>query len=175
MKSTPGSDRASPLHGQVKFVPSIVNVFSLVPDPNAETLLVVPLPGDVAETPGAARMKSNMLNRRTGINLRSSGPNRVSNPLPRASRREPAPSTTSDSSTPATLSTAVRSIVALIPIQISSSRYGEKPFASISSLYSPDGSAGKRSCPVSFVVTVTAPPIRAGELKRTAAPDTTSP
>ena len=40
MKSTPGSDRASPLHGQVKFVPSMRNAFSLVPEPNAETLLV---------------------------------------------------------------------------------------------------------------------------------------
>ena len=121
MKSTPGSDRASPLHGQVKLVPSIVNVFSFVPDPNAETLFVEPLPGEVAEMPGAARMKSNMLNRRTGISLRSSGPKRVSKPLPRASRREPAPSTTSDSSTPAMLSTVVRSMVALIPIRMSSS------------------------------------------------------
>ena len=103
MKSTPGSARASPLHGQVKFVPSMRNVFSLVPDPNADTLLVVPFPGDVGDTPGAALMKSNMLNRRTGMALRSSGPKRVSNPLPRASIREPAPSTTSDSSMPADL------------------------------------------------------------------------
>jgi hypothetical protein len=74
MKSTPGSDRASPLHGQVKFVPSIRNMFSFVPEPNADTLLVATLPGEVGETPGAALMKSNMLNRRTGIALRSSGP-----------------------------------------------------------------------------------------------------
>ena len=47
MKSTPGSDRASPLQGHVKFVPSMRNVFSLVPEPNAETLLVETLPGDV--------------------------------------------------------------------------------------------------------------------------------
>src|SRR6267142_2197027 len=91
MKSTPGSDRASPLHGQVKFVPSMRNVFSFVPEPNADTLLVETLPGDVGEIPGAALMKSNMLNRRTGIALRSSGPKRVSNPLPRASIRESAP------------------------------------------------------------------------------------
>ena len=40
MKSTPGSDRATPLHGHVKFVPSMRNWFSLVPEPNADTLLV---------------------------------------------------------------------------------------------------------------------------------------
>src|SRR5262249_54636275 len=99
MKSTPGSDRASPLHGHVKFVPSIKNVFSLVPEPNADTLLVDMLPGEVGETPGAALTKSNILKRRVGIALRSSGPKRVSNPLPRASRREPEPSTTTDSTT----------------------------------------------------------------------------
>ena len=54
--------------------------------------------------PGAALMKSNMLKRRVGIDLMSSGPKRVSNPLPRASMREPAPSTTTDSSSPARLS-----------------------------------------------------------------------
>src|SRR5437762_3127054 len=78
MKSTPGSDRASPLHGHVKFVPSIRKVFSLVPEPNAEILLVDTLPGDVGDTPGAALTKSNILNRRVGIALRSSGPKRVS-------------------------------------------------------------------------------------------------
>ena len=54
MKSTPGSDRATPLHGQVKFVPSNRNWFSFVPEPNAETVVAVPLDGDVGETPGAA-------------------------------------------------------------------------------------------------------------------------
>ena len=81
MKSTPGSDHASPLQGQVKFVPSIKIAFSFAPEPNAEMLFVVTLPGDVAEIPSAALMKSNMPNRRTGIVFRSSGPNRVSNPL----------------------------------------------------------------------------------------------
>ena len=42
----PGSARASPLHGHVKFVPSMRNVFSLVPEPNADTLLVEALPGE---------------------------------------------------------------------------------------------------------------------------------
>jgi hypothetical protein len=91
MKSTPGSDRASPLHGHVKFVPSTRNVFSLVPEPNADTLLVAPLPGAVAEMPGADLMKSNGPTRRVGIVLRSSGPKRVSIPLSRASMRDPAP------------------------------------------------------------------------------------
>ena len=40
MKSMPGSDRATPLHGQVKFVPSKRNRFSLVPEPNADTVVV---------------------------------------------------------------------------------------------------------------------------------------
>jgi hypothetical protein len=53
MKSTPGSDRAMPLHGQVKFVPSMRNWFSLVPEPNADTVVVVALDGEVGETPGA--------------------------------------------------------------------------------------------------------------------------
>ena len=122
MKSTPGSDRASPLHGQVKFVPSMRNWFSLVPEPNADTLWsTVPLPGEVGETPGAALMKSNMLDRRVGIALRSSGPKRVSNPRSRASMREPAPSTTTDSATPASFRTAVLSMVAPAPMRMSSS------------------------------------------------------
>jgi hypothetical protein len=69
MKSTPGSERASPLHGQVKFVPSIRNAFSFVPEPNTERLLLDRLPGAVADTPGAIRMKSNVLNRRVGVVL----------------------------------------------------------------------------------------------------------
>ena len=52
MKSTPGSARATPLHGQVKFVPSIRNWFSLVPEPNADTVVAVPLDGEVGEIPG---------------------------------------------------------------------------------------------------------------------------
>jgi hypothetical protein len=42
----------------VKFVPSIRNWFSLVPEPNAETVVVEPLDGDVAEIPGAALIRS---------------------------------------------------------------------------------------------------------------------
>ena len=91
MKSTPGSDLASPLQGQVKFVPSMRNAFSLVPEPNTETLLLATLPGEVGETPGAARMESNMLNRRIGMDSTTSRPNRVSNPLCRASSCEPEP------------------------------------------------------------------------------------
>src|SRR6185295_1135439 len=108
MKSTPGSERAMPLHGQVKLVPSIRNWFSLVPDPNAETVVVLPLDGDVAESPGAALMKSNILARRVGIVLITSAPNRVPKPGERASMPAPAPSTTRDSATPAGSRTAVR-------------------------------------------------------------------
>src|SRR4029078_3092729 len=103
MKSTPASARATPLHGQVKLVPSIRNWFSLVHEPNDEMVVVVlegevPPEGEVGEIPGARRMKSNMLTRRVGIRVRSSGPNRVPNPGFRASMREPLPSTTIDSS-----------------------------------------------------------------------------
>ena len=86
MKSTPGSERATPLHGQVKFVPSMRNWFSLVPEPNADTVVVVPLAGEVGEIPGAALIKSNMLDRRVGIVLRSSGPkqSRIRGPGPRS-------------------------------------------------------------------------------------------
>jgi hypothetical protein len=71
-------------------------VFSLTPDPKADTVLTVPLVGEVGDTPGAALIKSNMLNRRAGIVLTYSCPKQVSNPLLRASMREP-PSTTTGS------------------------------------------------------------------------------
>ena len=45
----------------------------------------------------------------------------------------------------------------------------------MSSTYGPGGSAGKRSCPFSFVVSVAGPPISAGELTRTTAPGRTPP
>src|SRR6476619_513092 len=101
MKSTPGAERATPLHGQVVLVPSMRNWFSLLPDPKAEIVVVVPLDGEVAEMPGAARIQSNMLLRRVGIEAISSMPNRVLKPGSRASIREPAPSTPMDSVTPA--------------------------------------------------------------------------
>jgi len=43
MTSTLGSARETPAHGQVKFVPSMRNRFSLPPDPNADTVFTVPL------------------------------------------------------------------------------------------------------------------------------------
>jgi hypothetical protein len=72
----------------------VLEVFSLVPEPNAEMLLAVALPGEVGETPGATPIGSNMLNRRTGIVFRSSDPKRVSKPLLRASILDSVPSTT---------------------------------------------------------------------------------
>src|SRR5882672_9092194 len=45
----------------------------------------------------------------------------------------------------------------------------------MSSAYDPEGNAGKRNCPFSFVVTVEGPPISAGEVTRTTAPEMTPP
>src|SRR5215510_12293735 len=115
MTSTLGSARDTPWHGQVKFVPSIRNMFSLTPEPNEETVLTMPLVGDVGETPGAALIKSNMLYRREGISLRYSTPKRVSKPLSLASMREPAASTTIDSAIPATLPTSFLTRIASVP------------------------------------------------------------
>src|SRR4051812_3100338 len=119
MKSVPGSDRATPLHGQVKLVPSIRNWFSFVPEPNADTVVTVALDGEVGDTPGAALIESNMLARRVGMAFRSSGQKRTSKPGLRASRRELAPSTTTDSATGARVSTVGRSMVAPAPMRMS--------------------------------------------------------
>ena len=100
MKSTPGSERATPLHGQVVFMPSMRNWFSLVPEPNAEIVVTIPLDGEVGDTPGAALTKSNMLARRVGIAPMSSEPKRVPNPGFRASIREPVPIDHDDSRHP---------------------------------------------------------------------------
>src|SRR5580765_5520043 len=115
MTSTLGSARETPAHGQVKLVPSMRNRFSLPPEPNADTVFTVPLDGDVGDTPGAALIASNMLKRRDGTARRYSGPKRLSNPLLRASMREPAPSTVIDSARPDSLNFAVRSSVAPAP------------------------------------------------------------
>ena len=63
--------RATPLHGQVKLVPSMRNAFSLTADPNTETVLAVELDGEVGDTPGAFLIASNMLPRRDGIVAKS--------------------------------------------------------------------------------------------------------
>src|SRR6476620_173302 len=126
MKSIPGSDRAWPLHGQVKFVPSNRNWFSFVPEPNAEIEKTLPLDGDVGETPGAALIESNMLDRRTGIDGRVSGPKRVLNPLSRASS-QPVPSTTSERVYPAGCRANVLSMVAPTAMRTSSSCAGVNP------------------------------------------------
>src|SRR4030095_14360999 len=127
MMSTLGSARDTPAHGQVKFVPSMRNRFSLPPDPNAETVVIVPLDGDVGDTPGAALIASNMLNRRDGIVLRYSAPKRVSNPLLRAARRESVPWTTIDAWMPATFNITDLSSVAPTPILTSTSRCTANP------------------------------------------------
>src|SRR5262245_20479330 len=121
MTSTLGSARDTPWHGHVKFVPSMRNMFSLTPEPNEDTVLVIPLVGEVGDTPGAALIKSNILYRRVGISLRYSTPKRVSKPLSLASMREPAACTTIDSAAPATFRTTVLSRVAAAPMRMSSS------------------------------------------------------
>src|SRR5262250_23334 len=108
MTSTLGSAREMPAHGQVKFVPSIRNRFSLLPEPKADRVVDVALDGDVGEIPGAALRASNMLTRREGMALRYSWPKRVSKPLLRASMREPDPSTVIDSARPDSFNTTVR-------------------------------------------------------------------
>src|SRR5919204_5607191 len=108
MTSTLGSARDTPWQGQVKFVPSMRNRFSLPPEPSADMVLTEPLDGEVGDTPGAALIKSNMLYRRVGITARDSGPNRVSSPLLRTSIREADPWTTIDSATPAGFKITVR-------------------------------------------------------------------
>jgi hypothetical protein len=65
--STIGSERDTPWQGHVKLVPSIRNMFSFTADPNTDTVLTVPLPGEDGDTPGVLRIRSNMLNRREGI------------------------------------------------------------------------------------------------------------
>ena len=135
----------------------------------------IPLDGEVGETPGAALTKSNMLARRVGIPSMSSEPKRVPNPGFRASIREPVPSTTIDSSTPARFSVAVLSIVEPAAIKMSRSCKVANPGISISSVYSPGGRTGNRSPPLSFVVCVAGPPISAGELMLTRAPARTRP
>src|SRR4051812_47600969 len=170
MKSTPGSARATPLAGEVKLVPSMRNVFSLTPEPKADTRELPPVPGDVTEMPGAGPIRSNMLERRVGIVAMSPGPKRVPNPLPRASMREPAPSTTTDSATPATFRTAVRSMVAPAPMPTSVSWYVANPGISMSIVYTPGGSDGNRNCPFSLVIAEAGPQIGGAGATRPGAP-----
>ena len=86
----------------------------------------------------------------------------------------PASTDFSSTSTPS-FSAAILSTVAPAPMLMSSSCQVEKPGISMSSTYVPGGNARNRSCPLSFVVTVTGPPMRAGELTRTIAPGSTPP
>ena len=133
------------------------------------------LEGEVADTPGAALIQSNMLARRVGTAFKSSALNRVPKPGSRASSREPAPVMTRDSATPASRSSIFLSIVAPPPISTSSSWKGLNPRKSMSIVYRPGGSTGNRRCPVSFVVSVSGPPISAGESTRTCAPAIAAP
>src|SRR5688572_10570286 len=77
MKSMPTSARAPPLQGQVVFMLSMRNRFSLTPDPNTDTVVTDPLDGDVGETPAASRIGPNMLARRLGAVVKYAGPKRL--------------------------------------------------------------------------------------------------
>ncbi len=63
--------------------------FSLTPDPKADTVLTVPLVGEVGDTPGAALIKSNMLNRRVGIVLSTLSEASLEPAAPRLDARVP--------------------------------------------------------------------------------------
>src|SRR6476659_8500038 len=77
MTSTSGCGCGPPEHGHVKVVPSSRYRFSFTLEPKTETLGSAPLEAEVGDTPGVARMRSNMLKRRTGIAESDSCPNRV--------------------------------------------------------------------------------------------------
>ena len=134
----------------MKLVPSMRNAFSFTPEPNADTVFTVPLDGEVGDTPGAALMKSNMLNRREGIALSTPGRSESRRRCPAllcASRS----STTNDSSTPATLVPR--------PLDGRSRPDADVLFAigaeSLNFDFErgrPGGRAGKRNCPFSLVV-----------------------
>jgi len=79
-------------------------------------------------------------------------------------------STVTDSASPASFRTTVRSIIAPTPMRTSSSK-GANPCIPMSSTYSLGGRAGKRSCPFSFVVNVVRPAISTEELRRMTAPE----
>ncbi len=144
-----GSARETPWHGQVKFVPSMRNVFSFTADPNAETVLTVPLDGDVGEIPGAFFRKSNMLKRRVGVVAMSSASKRVWMPLCQLSVRAVA-STVMAVAMPDKFNTTVRSIRAPVPMVMPSSRCAANFGASSTvNVYDPGGSTGNRHWPLS--------------------------
>ena len=62
-----GHGQAVPETGAVKSTPSIRYRFSSTPDPKADTRLLAPLVGLVADMPGAALVKSKKLKRRSGV------------------------------------------------------------------------------------------------------------
>ena len=67
IRSVAGHGQAAPDTGAVKSTPSIRYLFSSTPEPKADTRLLVPLVGLVADMPGADFVKSKKLNRRRGV------------------------------------------------------------------------------------------------------------
>src|SRR5262245_8446670 len=166
MTSTSGCGCGPPEHGQVKLVPSSRYKFSFTLEPKTETLGSAPLDAEVGETPGAARMRSNMLKRRIGIAGSVSGPNRVANPVRCGSTIVPA-STDTDPATPPNFKMTDRSELPWTSLAMCSSWYAAKPGISTSSAYSPAASDTNRNWPRSLVTSEIGPEISAGELRRT--------
>ncbi len=175
MKSTPGSARATPLHGQVKLVPSIRNWFSLVPEPNADTVVAVPLarrrrrdarggPDEVEHARPSRRDRFEILGAEAGSEPRVSCFDARARSLDRDRFREAAQRQNGRSLDGGACADAD----VLFAI-------GRESRSSMSSTYGPGGRAGKRSWPFSFVVCVAGPPISAGEPTRTTAPERTPP
>src|SRR5215510_13934020 len=120
--STSGWGPAPPLHGHVKFVPSRRKAFSSTPPPKTETQLLFPLEAEVADTPGVALMKSNMLYRRTGTAFICSESKRLDNPAFRVPSDDAGATILMDSVIVATRRITLRSIDGPTPTRTPSSR-----------------------------------------------------
>ena len=86
-------------------------MFSSTPEPNADTRLLVPLVGFVADMPGALFVKSKKLNRRSGVFSMYSSEKFVETPVLRVSTTGLSPVTVTISATVARPSETIRSVV----------------------------------------------------------------
>src|SRR6476620_10922314 len=137
--SVSGQGQAPPLTGDVKSVPSSSHWFSLTPDPNADMPVSSPLVGDVAEIPGALLMKSNMLNRLSGVRSSSSVSMFVETPDRLVSTMGEAPETVTVSANAPTCSVTLRSTVPPTWTRMPSSSYLANPASSARNEYTPGG------------------------------------
>ena len=109
--SVSGHGQAAPDTGAVKSTPSMRYRFSSTPDPNADTRLLVPLVGFVADIPGALLVKSKKLKRRSGVFSMYSLEKFVETPDLRVSTTGLSPVTVTVSATAASPSETARSVV----------------------------------------------------------------